>query len=118
MSRKPQALTRVSDARERLAEWSDRLARETRKHPIRTVAMAVGVGFVLGGGLFTRVTARLLMVGGRIGLRMAVVPLMAQGLAVLAEELLAPGAQPIDVGSTPSKSHPVGKTRRRTHEAQ
>ena len=105
---------RSSEARERLGAWTELLARETRKHPIRSVAVALGVGFVLGGGLFSRVTARLVGVGARIGLRMAIVPMMAQGLAVLAEGLRAPATE---VGPR-SSSHPEGKTRRRTHEAQ
>lgn len=111
------SLTRVSDVRQRLGAWTEQLARETRKHPIRTVAAAVGVGFVLGGGLFSRVGARLLLAGARTGVRMAVVPFIAQSLAALAEELIAPSAPPIDVGGAPTKSQ-QGKTRRRTHEAQ
>ena len=106
---------RSSEARERLGAWTEVLARETRKHPIRSVAVALGVGFVLGGGLFSRVTARLVAVGARIGLRMAVVPLMAQGLAALTDGLRPP---PTEVGGPRSSSHPEGKTRRRTHEAQ
>src|SRR5580692_10583995 len=71
---------RSSEARERLGTWIETLAQEAREHPIRTVAVALGVGFVLGGGLFSRLTARIVGTGARIGLRMAVVPLMAQGL--------------------------------------
>jgi hypothetical protein len=59
--------------------------------------VALGVGFVLGGGLFSRVTARLVGAGARIGLRMAVIPLMAQGLIALGEGLHAPRAGATEV---------------------
>ena len=108
---------RSSEARERLDAWTEALVRETRRHPIRAVGVALGVGFVLGGGLFSRVTARLLGVGARIGLRMAVVPLMAQGLAALTEGLRPPPAPATEVGnhsSSSSSSHHASKTRRRS----
>ena len=61
--------SRASEARKRVESWTDRLMRQTREHPGRSVAMAVGVGYVLGGGLFSRLTARILGTGIRIGLR-------------------------------------------------
>lgn len=36
-----------------------------QKHPIRSVCIAAGVGYLLGGGLFSPLTGRLLKVGGR-----------------------------------------------------
>lgn len=98
--------------------WTELLVQETRKNPLRSVAVALGVGFVLGGGLFSRLTARVLGAGARMGLRMAVVPLMAQGLVALGETLLAPRAAPIEVARVSTSSHDATKTRRRTHEAQ
>jgi len=41
------------------------LGRELREHPYRTLAIAAGVGYVVGGGLFTPITAGLLRVGVR-----------------------------------------------------
>ncbi|AKU89787.1 hypothetical protein [Vulgatibacter incomptus] len=38
---------------------------ELREHPYRTLAVAAGMGYVLGGGLFTPLTASLLRVGVR-----------------------------------------------------
>jgi hypothetical protein len=46
-----------------------------RRHPYGTVAGALGIGFILGGGLFTRLTARIIGTGLRIGL-MAALPLV------------------------------------------
>ena len=43
------------------------------------IAGALAVGFVLGGGLFTRLTARIAGAGLRMGL-MAALPLMQQEL--------------------------------------
>ena len=56
---------------------------ETEKHPFRTVAIALGGGFVVGGGLFSPLTARLVGVLIRVGLRAAALPLtsLAMGLA-------------------------------------
>jgi hypothetical protein len=56
---------------------------ETEKHPFRTVAIALGGGYVVGGGLFSPLTARLVGVLIRVGLRAAAMPLasLALGLA-------------------------------------
>jgi hypothetical protein len=111
---------RSSEARERLGTWTETLARQTREHPVRSVAVALGVGFLLGGGLFSRLTFRIVSAGARIGLRMAVVPLMAQGLVALEEGLLSPRPPAVEVGdhssdpaSDPaSDPHHAHKTRR------
>ena len=66
--------------------WAERLARQTREHPGRSVAMAVGVGYVLGGGLFSRLTARIVGTGIRIGLRTALLPFVTEGLLVLGQK--------------------------------
>lgn len=58
-----------SNARE-LYERLD-LTRELAEHPYRTLALAAAAGYVLGGGLFTPLTGRIL----RIGLRAAMLPL-------------------------------------------
>jgi hypothetical protein len=44
-----------------------------RRKPYATVAEAVGMGFVFGGGLFTRLGGKMLGTGLRLGL-MAVLP--------------------------------------------
>ena len=77
---------RASRARGELESWADRLLRRTREHPGRSVAMAVGVGYVLGGGLFSRLTARIVGTGIRIGLRTAVLPFVTEGLLVLGQK--------------------------------
>jgi hypothetical protein len=50
------------------------------EHPIAMVLAALGVGYVLGGGLFSPFTGRVLS----IGLRLAVIPLVKSQLAAMA----------------------------------
>jgi hypothetical protein len=52
-----------------------------QRHPVAMVAAALGVGYVLGGGLFSRLTFR--MVG--LGVRMAAIPLVKHQLLDMAE---------------------------------
>jgi uncharacterized membrane protein YhaH (DUF805 family) len=46
-----------------------------KRNPYGMVAGALGIGFALGGGLFTRVASRILGTGLRIGL-MAALPIL------------------------------------------
>ena len=72
--------------RRRVESWADRLARQTREHPGRSLATAVGVGYVLGGGLFSRLTARIMGTGIRLGLRTALLPFVTEGLLLLGQK--------------------------------
>lgn len=56
----------------------------TRAHPYAALAAAFGVGYVLGGGLFTSTTARLL----GLGVKLAAVPLVQNMLLDAAEVAL------------------------------
>jgi hypothetical protein len=51
-----------------------------QRHPYAMVAAAVGVGYVLGGGLFSQLTFRLL----GIGMKVAAIPLVKHQLLDLA----------------------------------
>ena len=46
-----------------------------------------GICYVLGGGLFSPLTARIVGLGLRIGLRLAVLPMLKQEMAELVENL-------------------------------
>jgi hypothetical protein len=48
------------------------LAGRIQRHPLTMVAAAAGLGYVLGGGLFSPLTGRLL----RIGVKVALIPLI------------------------------------------
>ena len=82
------------------------------RNPYLMMAAAVGVGYVLGGGLFTRTTGRLV----RLGVRLAALPMVKDELLGIAEAAL----RGIEVGagqvadmqgssaSTPGSSRPQG----------
>ncbi|HEX8540016.1 MAG TPA: hypothetical protein VF664_21320 [Cystobacter sp.] len=57
------------------------LAGRVERNPYLMVAAALGVGYVLGGGLFTRTTGRLL----RLGVRLAALPMVKDELLGIAE---------------------------------
>jgi len=58
-----------------------------QRNPIGMVAAAAGIGYLLGGGLFSPFTARLL----RYGLRIAIIPLVKSQLEAIVG---GAGAQP------------------------
>lgn len=84
----------LDQVEEALADAKARVEGQVIRSPYTTLAAAIGVGYVLGGGLFTPFTAR--VVGGalRLGLRVAVLPLLQQELAVVAQEALGLRAPP------------------------
>jgi hypothetical protein len=51
-----------------------------QRHPIGMVLAAAGIGYVLGGGLFSPTTGRLL----KLGLRLAIIPFVKNQLSVMA----------------------------------
>lgn len=55
-----------------------RMKDQVEEHPYRSLAIAAGVGFVLGGGLFGRTGGRLLATGLRVGLAALVAPLASE----------------------------------------
>ena len=66
-----------------------------QRHPYAMVAAAVGVGYVLGGGLFSALTFRLF----GLGVRVAAIPIVKQQLFGLAEAAVSGFAGADDVGS-------------------
>jgi hypothetical protein len=78
MSSRPEAVMIVEATGNMLRETLD-IPAWVQRNPYGMVAGAVGMGFVLGGGLFTRLTARILGVGLRIVL-VAALPILQEGL--------------------------------------
>lgn len=78
-----------SRTRERFTDVRDTvdLRGRVERNPYGTLAAALGVGYVLGGGLFTPLTGRIVGLGLRIGLRLAVLPLLTDEIATIAESL-------------------------------
>jgi hypothetical protein len=66
-----------------------------QRHPYAMVAAAVGVGYVLGGGLFSSLTFRVL----GLGVKVAAIPLVKQQLLGLAGAAVSGFAGDDDVGS-------------------
>jgi hypothetical protein len=58
------------------------------QHPYGALAAAVGVGYALGGGIFTPLTARLVRFGLRIGFRAALLPIVTEQISELVEGLV------------------------------
>ncbi len=68
-----------------------------QRHPYLLVAAAASLGYVLGGGLFTRTTARLVGLAGRV----AALPLVRSELLGLAEAMFSGSPQAEDSPRTP-----------------
>jgi hypothetical protein len=73
----------IDDARGAVTDLQQTLDIKGRveRNPYMMLAAAFGVGYVLGGGLFTRTTARVL----RLGVRLAALPMVKDELLGMAE---------------------------------
>ncbi|NBD10730.1 MULTISPECIES: hypothetical protein [Corallococcus] len=73
----------IDNARSAVADLGQTLDLKGRveRNPYGTLAIAVGVGYVLGGGLFTPLTARIL----KLGVRLAALPFVKDELMGMAE---------------------------------
>lgn len=82
--------TLLSEAQAAAVELAEALAlrERVRERPVLTLLGAAAVGYVLAGGLFTPLTARLL----RGGMRLAALPLVRDELLGLLDGLRAPVA--------------------------
>ena len=94
-----QRVDRVSDTaqeawsrtRETVGELKERfdLDGRVRRHPYGMMAAAVGVGYVLGGGFFSPLTARLFRTALRLGGRLAAIPFLENEIRGFAEAVVA-----------------------------
>jgi hypothetical protein len=73
----------VNDIKERLD-----IEGRVRRNPYGMIAAALGAGYVLGGGLFSPLTARLVGFGVRMGLRLAAIPFLENELRELTESVV------------------------------
>jgi hypothetical protein len=97
---------RSTEVKKRVTSWRSMFDREMKNHPVRSVGIAVGAGYVLGGGLFSALSARLIALGARIALRLALVPLVTQSVVQVAE------------GFMPDRDETDGETRSETRSAR
>jgi hypothetical protein len=81
-----EAWDRTRDAVSDLKRVAD-IEGRVQRNPYGTVAAALGIGFVLGGGIFTPLTARLVGLGLKIGIRLALLPMLKDQISELADSL-------------------------------
>lgn len=81
-----QAWDRTRDAVTDLKRAAD-IDGRVRRNPYGTVAAALGIGYVLGGGIFTPLTGRIVSLGLRLGIRLALLPMMKDQISELADSL-------------------------------
>lgn len=70
------------------------LGARIERHPLRAVAVALAAGYLLGGGLFTRLTGRVLLGGVRVGIRLAALPFVREEILDLVESASSAGREP------------------------
>lgn len=80
-------LSAVDEAKRSVEAFAEDLRTRVEEEPVKTLAIALGAGYILGGGLFSALTGRLLFGGLRIGLRMAALPLVREELMGLIESI-------------------------------
>jgi len=80
-------MSALTEARRSVETVADDLRERVEEHPWKTLGLAVGAGYLLGGGLFTALTGRLLFGGVRIGLRLAAIPLVREELLGFVENI-------------------------------
>lgn len=73
----------VTEARGAVTDFSEAIDLKGRveRNPYLTLAAAAGVGYILGGGLFTPLTARMV----RLGVKLAALPFVKDELLGMAE---------------------------------
>jgi hypothetical protein len=86
------AFERARDGVTELRDTLDLPGRANR-HPYGTVAAALGIGYVLGGGLFSPLTGRIVGLGLRVGLRLALLPLLKDEIIGVIESMGDEGAE-------------------------
>jgi hypothetical protein len=104
----------VDDGQGHPAETADRVTEEVpaarplaalegqvSRHPYATVAAALGIGYALGGGIFTPLTGRLVRLGVRIGIRTALLPILKAEVSELAAAFIG------DVGDENEQGEPT-----------
>ena len=79
--------------------WADQLGQaldikgRIDRNPYGTLAAAVGVGYIMGGGFFTPLTGRIVRLGLKLGLRLAVLPMLNEQVLSAISEVLTGAPQ-------------------------
>jgi ElaB/YqjD/DUF883 family membrane-anchored ribosome-binding protein len=72
----PRLSSAVSDARQSIEGMVSDWREMVDEHPWRALGMALGAGYVVGGGLLSPLTGRILYGALRVGFRLAALPLV------------------------------------------
>lgn len=86
-----QALMRTNKTWEDVRSY---VTRELEANPLRTALLAVGAGYVLGGGLFSALTGRVVGTSARLALRAVSVPVILRGGMELGSQLFSADRDP------------------------
>lgn len=66
----------MDDTKQPLLSLYQGLQQQVEQRPYETLAIAAGIGFVLGGGLVSKLGVKLLATGMRLGLSSTVAPMI------------------------------------------
>jgi len=80
---------RLEETRESMGAIATDIRERVEQHPYRALGVALGAGYILGGGLFSSLTGRLLFTGIKLGLRLAALPMLRDQLLGLVGGLSA-----------------------------
>jgi ElaB/YqjD/DUF883 family membrane-anchored ribosome-binding protein len=75
----------VSDARQSLEGLMDNWREMVDQHPWKALGIALGAGYVVGGGLLTTLTGRFVLGAARMGVRLAALPVVRDELMSLVQ---------------------------------
>src|SRR5262245_48178352 len=77
----------IEGARQSLEGLAGELLDRIERRPLRSVGIALVAGYLLGGGLFTRATGRLLFGTLRLGTRLLTLPIVRDEVLAIADAL-------------------------------
>ncbi|HVR01364.1 MAG TPA: hypothetical protein VMT47_04485 [Polyangia bacterium] len=80
---------------EALGSALESATRQTAERPLRTLSLALGAGYALGGGVFSRLTVRLIGMATRLALRASSASLIAWAVVSVVKSV--PVKSPIEV---------------------
>jgi hypothetical protein len=83
----PSLSAAVSDARQSVTSLLDDWTDMVQESPLKALGLALAAGYVVGGGLLTTLTGRLLLGGARIGFRLAALPMVRDELMGLVDNM-------------------------------
>jgi hypothetical protein len=104
-----EAWSRTRETADMLKDRLD-IDRRVRRNPYGMMGAALGIGYVLGGGFFSPLTARLVGLGFKMGLRLAAIPFLESELRGLAENVME-GSE----GEESEADAPTGEGRKVKH---